>query len=114
MATQGTSLKKIKVYIQEYLEVLQQAGLPIERAYLFGSFAKGRSHRQSDIDVCVISRKFGKRLDAYEYLWTMRRDKDVRRGIEPVGFHPKEFVAENALVWEIKKNGIELFRNRAS
>lgn len=33
---------------------------PVEKAYLFGSFAKNKFNEASDIDVCVVSPVFGK------------------------------------------------------
>jgi hypothetical protein len=41
----------------------------------------------------------------------MRRRDDVLRGIEPVGFHPKDFIDEDPLAWEIKTSGIEIWPN---
>lgn len=109
MAAARTSLKKVKAYINEYIAMLESEGLAIERVFLFGSYAKGRSHQWSDIDVCVISPRFSKRCDPYEYLWTKRRDDDVIKGIAPVGFNPKGFVDEDPLAWEIKRTGIEIW-----
>lgn len=111
MVARRTSLEKITAYINDYIAALQNEGLPIERVYLFGSHAKRRSRKWSDIDVCVISSRFGKKCDPYEYLWTKRRDEDVMRGIEPVGFNPKDFVDEDPLAWEIKRTGIEIWPN---
>lgn len=109
MASAGNSLKKVKHYISEYIDVLQKDGLPIDRVFVFGSYAKRRPGKWSDIDVCVISPRFGKKLDPYEYLWTKRRREDVLRGIEPVGFHPKDFIDEDPLAWEIKTTGIQIW-----
>jgi len=109
MATARNSLTKIKSYIRDYLTVLQEDGLPIERVFLFGSYATGHHRKWSDIDVCVISPRFGKKVDPYEYLWTKRRREDVLRGIEPVGFHPRDFIDEDPLAWEIKTTGIEIW-----
>ena len=112
MVVERTSLKKVKEFVKEYVVILQEDGLPIEKVFLFGSHAKGRTHRWSDIDVCVISPRFGKRLDPYEYLWTRRRRDDVLRGIAPVGFHPKNFIDEDPLAWEIKTTGIEIWPDK--
>jgi predicted nucleotidyltransferase len=112
VAAERASLKKVKKYIHEYIDALEKGGLPIERVFLFGSYAKGRTSQWSDIDVCVISSRFGKRVDPYEYLWTKRRRDDVLRGIEPVGFHPKDFIDEDPLAWEIKTTGIEVWPNK--
>jgi predicted nucleotidyltransferase len=85
--------------------------LPIERAFLFGSHAKKKARQWSAIDVCIISPKFRDRCHAIDYLWKRRRDKDVEHGIEPVGFHPKDFIDEDPLAWEIKTTGIEIWPN---
>lgn len=114
MAAASNSLKKVKAYVGEYVAALQKDGLPIERVFLFGSCAKGHPRKWSDIDVCIISTRFGKNVDALEYLWTKRRREDVMRGIEPVGFHPREFVDDKPLVWEIKSSGIEIWPSKQS
>lgn len=109
MASAGNSLKKVKQYIREYLDVLQKDGLPIDRVFIFGSHAKKHPGRWSDIDLGVISPRFGKKVDPYEYLWTKRRREDVLRGIEAVGFHPRDFIDEDPMAWEIKNTGIEIW-----
>jgi predicted nucleotidyltransferase len=111
MAKRETSLEKIIGHIQSYLEVLEKEKLPIERVFLFGSYAKKKARRWSDIDVCIISPKFRDRCYAIDYLWKRRRDEDVEHGIEPVGFHPKDFIDEDPLAWEIKTTGIEIRPN---
>jgi len=111
MAQGKPSLEKVVGHIQGYLEVLEKARLPIERVFLFGSHAKKKARRWSDIDVCIISPKFRDRCHAIDYLWKRRRDEDVEHGIEPVGFHPKDFIDEDPLAWEIKTTGIEIRPN---
>lgn len=111
MAKSKPSLDDVKNYVQIFLETLQKEKLPIERVLLYGSHAKGKARRWSDIDVCVISSKFRDRGQAIEYLWTKRSDDDVEHGIEPVGFHPKDFIDEDPLAWEIKTTGIEIWPN---
>lgn len=111
MASKRIAFQKVTKYIDEYIEALRKDGLPIMQVFLFGSYAKGHEKQGSDIDVCVISSSFGKKLDPYEYLWTQRRRDDVLRGIEPIGFHPKDFSDDNPLAWEIKTTGIEIWPN---
>ena len=108
MAKRKPALEKIIGHIQAYLDVLEKEKLPIERVFLFGSYAKKKARRWSDIDVCIISPKFRDRCHAIDYLWKKRRDEDVEHGIEPVGFNPKDFIDEDPLAWEIKTTGIEI------
>lgn len=99
--------KKIKKTIYQYLEILKKDQLPIQRVFLFGSWAKGEAHKWSDIDLCIISPKFKSFSQALDYLWPKRIiNKDAH--IEPVGYSPKDFVDESPLVWEIKKTGREI------
>lgn len=80
--------------------------LPVESAWLFGSYAKGTQRAWSDIDVCIISRLFEKE-DALSYLWQARRREDVVGMIEPVGFSPQDFKKStpSPLVHEIRTTG---------
>lgn len=108
MAKKNIGTTQVKRFAKEYVYYLKhELGLAIEEAYLFGSYAKKNPRQWSDIDVCVISKKFN-RVDPLEYLWTRRRDIDVDRGIEPVGIHPGDFVDENPLAYEVKKYGVRL------
>jgi uncharacterized protein len=100
--------QKVKKAIQDYIQYLKKEGLPIEKVILYGSYAKGKTHRWSDVDICIISSGFKKGMNPLVYLWTKKRDKDIEAMIAPVGFHPRDFVDESPLVWEIKKTGIKV------
>ncbi len=99
--------KKVLNSIAEYIDVLKKDRLPIENVYLFGSFAKGKQHRWSDIDLCIISKKFNDPWKATQYLWS-KRVRDNGLTIEPVGFSKKDFLMNSPLTSEIKKTGIEV------
>ncbi|MBK7869307.1 MAG: nucleotidyltransferase domain-containing protein [Saprospiraceae bacterium] len=51
MLTREAAIKKVESFIQEILS----SGIPLERAILFGSYARGNQHEYSDIDVALIS-----------------------------------------------------------
>lgn len=104
---QRTIPKKVKKEIAQYVAGLRKDGLPIESVILFGSYAKGSQHQWSDIDICIVSPKFGDAFDALQYLWRMRADH-VGSRVEPVGFHPRDFKDDTSLIHEIKKNGIRI------
>ncbi len=99
---------KTKKFIKEYISLLREDSLPIERIYFYGSRVNGNYKKGSDIDVCIVSPKFKSRWDAFDYLWSKRRKIDVLRGIEPVGYPLKDFIDEDPLVYEIKKTGVEI------
>ncbi len=50
--------------IRTYIRILVQAGIPIEKVYLSGSFARNDANEESDIDVMLISESFD---DADDY-----------------------------------------------
>ena len=101
-------VNRTKKYIKEYLLLLKKDKLPIRKVYFYGSRVNGDYKKDSDIDVCIVSPKFKSRWDAFEYLWQKRRQIDVLRGIEPVGYPPKDFIDEDPLVYEIKTTGLEI------
>lgn len=99
--------RRIKKHIDKYVKLLVEDKLPIKKIYLFGSYAKGKQNKWSDVDLCIISPKFNDPWDAMQYLWSKREfDKDVT--IEPIGFNPDDFKEEDSLIHEIKKTGIEI------
>lgn len=111
MAQKSISLAEAKKYAGEYIDYLKEEHkLPIKSAYLFGSFATGKNRDWSDVDVCVVSPKF-KGINPLVYLWTKLRDIDTERGIEPIGIHPKDFVEENPIAYQVKRFGV-LLKNR--
>lgn len=106
-----TSLKQIEKIVKEYIELLKADGFDIEKILLYGSYAKGKQKKNSDIDICIISDKFGKNpIEEGKYLfrklWLMKNTN-----IEPIGYSPDYFYRKNnlsPLINEIKKTGIEL------
>lgn len=102
-----TISKKIEKKINEYVNELRKDKLPIKEVILFGSFAKGTSHKWSDIDLAVISPKFKDPLKAMQYLW-LKRIGDKGITIEPIGFSPEDFKEKTSLNHEIKKTGIKI------
>ncbi len=98
---------KVKQKISTYIQVLKEDHLPIQSAWLYGSYAKGNPHEWSDIDLCIVSKKFRDPYKAMQYLW-LKRIEDIGLTIEPVGYTPKDFKEGSSLISEIKKYGIEI------
>jgi len=70
--------------IQRYICAVENAGIPVSFVVLYGSFARGNTHRWSDIDLIVVSPRFdGPRLqEDTNVLWHMAARTDSR--IEPI------------------------------
>jgi len=93
--------------VKKFLSQLENDGIHIESAYLFGSYARGAEHKWSDIDVAIIASNISDdRLD--ERIRFTKVSSAIDSRIEPVPFKPETFVDEDPLVWEIKKEGIPI------
>lgn len=100
--------KKVTDKVKKFIKIIEADKTPVNEVYVFGSYAKGKQHKWSDIDVCVISPKFKNSYDALLYLWRKRPD-DLYLTIEPVGYSPKNFASDpSPFVYEIKKHGIQI------
>ena len=97
----------VKKIINEYIQVLKADRLPIQRVLLYGSYAKGKHHQWSDVDLCVISPKFKNPWQATQYLWS-KRIFSRKATIEPIGMTLKDFRRPSSLTQEIKRTGIKI------
>ena len=92
---------------KKYANLVKASNLPIsiDKAYLFGSFAKGTPHKDSDIDIAfVVSNWTGGYFDTVVPIWRLRKIFDIR--IEPHIIDPEEDYAY--FVQELERTGIEL------
>lgn len=95
--------------VKKYIEELEKRQIYISEAILFGSHAKGVAEHESDIDVALISETFsGDRFGDRRRIVPIRRRIDSR--IEPIPFRPEDFDNGGALVEEIKKTGIVIWK----
>ncbi len=78
----------------------------VQRAYLFGPFAKVTPRKDSDIDAAIILSQKQLSFAGEMELVKLRRDIDLR--IEPHAFLKKDFNENNPLAHEILKYGIRL------
>lgn len=100
--------KEIKKLVQQYRLRVKDAGIPVEKVIVFGSYARGNARKDSDIDVCVVSPKFGKdEITEFGELNFLRWKLDNRIEAHPVS--SKDFASTaTPLIFEIKKYGIEV------
>ena len=90
--------------VRRYIQELQRNNIPIQGAFIFGSYAKENPKEESDIDVALISTAFtGDRFEDRRKIVPFRRKIDNR--IEPIPFRPEDFEEGGNLVDEIKKTG---------
>ncbi|MEK7165910.1 MAG: nucleotidyltransferase domain-containing protein [Patescibacteria group bacterium] len=92
--------------LKRYKKVLKDNNVQVEQLILFGSFAKKTQHPASDLDVCVVSRDFGK--DAFgEMIMLAKYASEVDTLIEPHPYSPADLADKwDPLAVEIRKHGI--------
>ncbi len=90
--------------VKEYRLLLKNY-FPVEKVYLFGSYAKGINRADSDIDVAiVVSHIDGDYFSIHPLLWKLRRQIDDR--IEPILIERDNDSSD--FLSEIQKYGIEI------
>jgi len=100
--------KRIDIAVTKYLVLIKEKFPDMECAYIFGSYAKGKSTEDSDIDLALIFRNLddSKRFDLQVQLMLLAAKIDSR--IEPHPISQEDFNSGNPFVVEIKKTGIEV------
>jgi predicted nucleotidyltransferase len=94
------------IIIRAYLKILIKAGIPISKAYLYGSYAKNIATRDSDIDVMLISDLFDTSDDyilSRPWLFTTKID----HRIEPIAIGTQRFLSDDIspLIEIVRKEG---------
>ncbi len=103
--TEVAKRERVITLVRELLRVLRLEDLTITAAYLYGSYASGTAHADSDIDVAVISPDLtSDRLQDWLRLTYTATRIDPR--FEVIGFRPEQFRDEHPLAWEVKTRGI--------
>ena len=103
----GDAIKIAQRYVSNLMEKYN-----IERAYLYGSFAKGTNHADSDIDLAIVlTSTFSDIIDVQIDFLQMRTEEDLL--IEPHPFRKEDFNTNNPVVAEILNYGIEIKNNAA-
>jgi predicted nucleotidyltransferase len=97
----GEALKIAGLYIDSISSLYS-----IKQAILFGSFAKGTNHKDSDIDVAIVINNIVDIIDTQIEMMKLRRKIDLR--IEPHPFMISDFNQSNPVVNEIIKFGIPI------
>ena len=98
---------RVKKIIDRYIIALNNENFQIKSVFLFGSYAKGKNNKWSDIDLAVVSKIFeGMRIKDRDKI--RRITLDISSDIEVLPFNPKDFTKDNPLVKEILETGIQV------
>lgn len=98
----------IRTVVEEYLRDLSLE-IPIEKAILFGSYAKGNYDSDSDIDLAIFSDYF-KNIDRVEGIKYLLKKARRYRGVDlqPISFTNEDYLERIGFVEEVLKTGIEV------
>jgi len=94
---------------KEIIEIVKKFAKKVTEKYnsaeiiLFGSYAKGSYHTDSDIDIAVILKGYDNLMNIQLELMRLRRNIDSR--IEPHPIKESDFNESSPLVNEIRKYG---------
>ncbi len=94
--------------VSKFVQLIHKHYSNIESAYVFGSFAKGTSSADSDVDIAIIFKNLddSERFDLQVDLMLLAAQVDSR--IEPHPFSQIDFDAGNPFIAEIKKTGTQM------
>ncbi len=100
--------ENIDITIAKYLDLIKKKFSNIENAYLFGSYVKGKSTEDSDIDLALIFTDLddSRRFDIQVQLMLLAARIDSR--IEPHPISREDFNSGNPFIAEIKKTAVEV------
>ena len=105
----AVDIEAVSLIAREYAADVSRQ-LPVEKAVLFGSYAKKNASELSDVDICFFLKSYnGKRkVDLVAQILGIGGEKYCRIGFEPIVFETSEIQRDTPLVREILSTGIEL------
>ena len=97
--------REIMDIVNKYVQVIL-ANYKVKAIILFGSYAKGTNHEDSDIDIAIIINSDSNVFDLMVELMMLTQNIDLR--IEPHPIKVKDFEDGNPFVQEIIETGIKV------
>ena len=99
----------VKQIINQYISDVE-AVLPIDKVYLYGSYANGTAKWDSDVDLCFFSTSFSTQdiIQTIGRLYEIKRRYNKYICLEPNAFPTSELYNDNPFVKEILRTGREI------
>lgn len=91
--------------IERYIKEISKK-FNIKEVYVFGSYAKGTNHEDSDIDIAIVLDSNSDTIDLMVELMILTQKVDLR--IEPHPIKTKDFEEGNPFIDEIKSTGLKV------
>ena len=99
--------EKIFEVISEYTSIISNE-ITIEKIFLFGSYANGTYHEDSDIDLAIFSKDFSDETQMEDMLFLLKKSWGLGFDIEPQPFTLEDYEDPVGIVEEILNTGMEL------
>lgn len=100
--------QEIRRVVDAFAQKLIENHIDYDSLVLFGSYAKGNFHKDSDVDIAVISSQFGKNR-LLERIRLMKISAKVDSRIEPHPVSVKDWKEGwKQIVYEINRTGIKI------
>ena len=97
--------RAVKNLVKKYVKIVSEK-YPVEKAWLFGSYANGTSRHDSDIDIAILFKGEYNIIELQIELMKLRRKIDYR--IEAHPLTKKSLAISSLFKNEIKVNGVEM------
>ena len=106
MAVDYETAKRI---INQYVSDVK-AAMPIDKVYLYGSYANGTAQWDSDVDLCFFSESFTveNTMQKIGHLFELKRRYNKYICLAPNAFPLSELSNDNPFVKEILRTGMEI------
>jgi predicted nucleotidyltransferase len=103
----AVDIEAVTQLCRQYADDVRRA-MPVDKAVLFGSYAKGTADEMSDIDICFFLDNYGgkRRMDIMVELFGLTRPYDAF--FEPIVFETSEIENDNPFVKEVLRTGREI------
>ena len=103
------SQKEVIELVKKYVTLLNNSGIPVEKAFLYGSYAKQMASDNSDIDVLLVSSIFDSNEISYKTkAWGLTHK--INTLIEPYMVGSKRFISDDVspIIGIVKQEGLEI------
>ena len=98
--------RKVIKIIKKFVKALRKHGISVDHVILYGSYTRGNVRPDSDIDVAVVSKNFGKdRVEEGMSLFRIAGEIDSRLEPVPISLSAYENDTWVPLIYEIKERG---------
>jgi predicted nucleotidyltransferase len=98
----------IDTAVREYIIKLSKE-IPIQKAVLFGSYARGNYGKDSDVDLAIFSDYFEgvSRVEGIKFLLARARNYS-QLDFQPIPFTYRDYIERDGFAAEVLKDGVEI------